>query len=220
MSIICYPFLLFFNRKNKYTTLNNIRRLFSKIFLLLSGIKLNICYKNKIQKNKVYIYCANHTSYLDIFLLLTISKGNVFFIAKKELINLPIVGFFLKNLDIIVDRKNKQSIKNALSKCSNKLINNISIIIFPEGTISKCNNKLSNFKNGAFYLSIKHKIPIIPITIINAYKILYNTGIYYGSMPGTIDIIVHNAIDNFNDKFNNNVILLKHEVYNIIKKYL
>ncbi|UOF94314.1 MAG: 1-acyl-sn-glycerol-3-phosphate acyltransferase, partial [Bacteroides sp.] len=140
-----------------------------------------------------------------------------FFLGKKELANLPILGFFFKNIDLGIDRNNKDYNKSILQQCSKNLSDGISMIIFPEGTISKNGKRLMNFKNGAFYLSIINKIPIIPISIINAKYIFYNNGLRYGSKPGIIDVVVHSTVF---IKKNMNVDTLKSQIFNIIDKSL
>ena len=47
---------------------------------------------------------ANHTSMLDIMLMLKVSKNPFVFIGKKELAKIPLFGFFYKRVCIMVDR--------------------------------------------------------------------------------------------------------------------
>lgn len=52
---------------------------------------------------------ANHTSMLDIMMMLHISKNPFVFVGKKELVKIPIFGFFYKRVCIMVDREDTKS---------------------------------------------------------------------------------------------------------------
>jgi 1-acyl-sn-glycerol-3-phosphate acyltransferase len=54
---------------------------------------------------------------------------------------------------------------------------------------------LSEFKNGAFRLAIEQKVPILPVTSIDTWKIFWNTGKVYGSRPGICHIFVHKPVE-------------------------
>ena len=49
-------------------------------------------------KGKSYMLVANHTSMLDIMLMLHLSRNPFVFVGKKELVNIPIFGFFYNDL--------------------------------------------------------------------------------------------------------------------------
>ena len=55
--------------------------------------------------------------------------------------------------------------------------------------------QLQEFKNGAFRLAIDLKIPILPITGIDTWKVFWNTGKEYGSRPGVCHIYVHKPVE-------------------------
>jgi len=70
------------------------------------------------------------------------------------------------------------------------------MIIFPEGGIADdYPPKLQPFKNGPFRLAIEAKIPIIPVTSLNTWKVLWDNGTKYGSRPGICHIFVHQPIE-------------------------
>ena len=67
--------------------------------------------------------------------------------------------------------------------------------IFPEGLISDHYPPvLQAFKNGPFRLAIEHKVQILPVSIQNNWKIMWDDGSKHGSRPGICDICVHKPI--------------------------
>ena len=108
----------------------------------------------------------------------------------------------------------------AFKSATEKLKEGVSVVIFPEATIpEEYPPKLHPFKNGAFRLAIELKVPILPVTSVDTWKILWDTGLEYGSRPGICDIFVHEPIETAHltlDDADN----LRDEVYDVIKHKL
>jgi 1-acyl-sn-glycerol-3-phosphate acyltransferase len=97
-----------------------------------------------------------------------------------------------------------------------RLQNGTSVIIFPEGKIGgEYPPMLHEFKNGPFKLAIDLKIPIIPVSSSNTWKMLWDDGTKYGTRPGICNFYVHKPIDTTNL---NDADALRDEVYDIISK--
>ena len=107
---------------------------------------------------------ANHTSMLDIMLMLYVSKNPFVFVGKKELVKIPIFGFFYKRVCIMVDRDDTQSRTGVYRRAQKRLQDGLSICIFPEGGVPEEDVILDAFKDGAFKMAIAHKIPVVPMT--------------------------------------------------------
>jgi len=107
---------------------------------------------------------ANHTSMLDIMMMLKTSKNPFVFVGKKELVNIPVFGFFYKRVCILVDREDSRSRSAVYRRAQKRLNQGLSICIFPEGGVPEENVILDEFKDGAFKMAIAHNIPVVPIT--------------------------------------------------------
>ncbi|MFN8436678.1 MAG: lysophospholipid acyltransferase family protein [Cytophagales bacterium] len=140
-------------------------RIWGAVVFIFSGVPLLVKREFKQEKGKVYVFVANHGSYLDIPVMYLLTRGNVSFLGKSSLGKVPLFGYLYKRLHILVDRKTRDSKIEAVEKCREKLDNGFSIIIFAEGTIPKDAPVLNDFKDGAFKLAIEKQIPVIPITI-------------------------------------------------------
>lgn len=123
---------------------------------------------DKIPKEGKIILAGNHTSILDCVLLMSSTKRNIHYLAKKELFS-GMKKVFFSNMGLIpVDRSIHD--KNALPMAKEYLESGCVIGIFPEGTTEKGIKKLLPFKTGAVRLSYDSKTKIIPFKIIGEYK--------------------------------------------------
>ncbi len=113
---------------------------------------------------------ANHTSMLDIMLMLYVSKNPFVFVGKKELVKIPIFGFFYKRVCILVDREDTKSRTGVYRRAQRRLKQGLSICIFPEGGVPDEDILLDEFKDGAFKMAIAHKIPIVPMVFYDNKK--------------------------------------------------
>ena len=145
---------------------------------------------DSLVKGQSYVFVANHTSMTDIMLMLVTFKNHPFvFIGKKELVKIPIFGFFYKRTCILVDRSSSDSRKAVFIRAQNRIKQGSSICIFPEGGVPKESVVLDRFKAGAFRLAINHKVPLVPITFFDNKKRLSYT--FFSGSPGKMRVQVH-----------------------------
>ncbi|WP_105300618.1 lysophospholipid acyltransferase family protein [Anaerococcus marasmi] len=123
--------------------------------------------ENMEETDKV-IVCANHKSLLDPIFLAISMPQRIYFMAKKELFDKPLLGGLLRALGAFpVDRSGRDL--KAL-RASVTLVNEDKILgIFPEGTRVK-EAKRENVKDGVAFIALKAKADIMPVEIISTYK--------------------------------------------------
>jgi 1-acyl-sn-glycerol-3-phosphate acyltransferase len=168
--------------------------LWAWINLTSTGVRVRVIGKEKIDKDKSYIVMTNHQSNLDVLALATRLPLQLRWIAKRELMKVPIFGFAIKRLGmIIIDRKNPEKAHESMKSAGEKMKSGLSIIIFPEGTRSK-DGKLLEFKKGGFVMALQTKTPILPITI-NGSRFCLPKGGLFSLRPGTIQMIIHDIVD-------------------------
>lgn len=162
-----FPFMfLFLQNKKWYEGAHNMNRVWAFFVFHLCFIPINIERRFNLNKSKAYIYCPNHTSYMDIPLLYHAIKNKLTFVAKSSLSKVPLFGYMYKRLQINVDRKSIKSKVDTYKKAEEAINDNRSIIIFPEGTIPAHDApNMTRFKDGPFRIAIGKQIPIVPVTI-------------------------------------------------------
>ena len=134
-----------------------------KIFL---STKIIIKGKENIIKNEKFFIASSHQSMFETFYLQTIFNSPVF-ILKKELIKIPIFGWYLKKIGSIYIDRNKVTKENLgffdqisyLIKSSNR-----PLIIFPQGTRLAPDDR-TPFKKGASRIYDELKIKCQPVAI-------------------------------------------------------
>jgi 1-acyl-sn-glycerol-3-phosphate acyltransferase len=126
--------------------------------------------EENVEKDKNYVFVANHQGMFDIFILYGYIVKNFKWMIKKQLRKVPMLGLACEKTDhIFVDRTTPQ--KDILRKSLNVLKSGKSMAIFAEGTRTN-NGKLGTFKKGAFAVANLAQKPIVPIAIQGAYDIL------------------------------------------------
>tara|TARA_R110002020_G_scaffold122487_7_gene277991 strand:- start:2888 stop:3376 length:489 start_codon:yes stop_codon:yes gene_type:complete len=126
---------------------------------------------------------------LDIMLMLRVSPTPFVFVGKKELVKIPLFGFFYKRVCILVDRDDSRSRTGVYRRAQKRLDQGLSICIFPEGGVPDEHIVLDTFKEGAFKMAIAHKIPIVPISFLDNKKRFPFT--FFSGGPGPVRAKVH-----------------------------
>lgn len=125
-----------------------------------------------ILHNKPVIFCANHASYTDAWMLLAVLPAGTRFAGKKELFSVPILASIMKKLRVIpIHREEFSQSVDDLNKMKMALATHHSILIFPEATFTYASG-IRPFKTGAFQLAVDTHIPICPIALRGTRKIL------------------------------------------------
>ena len=121
--------------------------------------------ENIINNQKYFIVCS-HQSIFETFFLQTIFKNPVF-ILKKELLRIPLFGWYLKKMGCISVDRNKISKENLnFSADVSKVIKNTNktLIIFPQGTRKSFDDR-SKFKKGFARIYNELRIACLPIAV-------------------------------------------------------
>jgi len=146
--------------------------LWARRVIWITGSKVNISGQENIPKDRGVVFIANHQSYLDIPVMIGYIDKPKGFIAKIELLKIPILSMWIKYLGgvFIVRNNPKQSLK-AINQGAEKIKKGSSMVIFPEGTRS-ADGKLGEFKPGSLKLAVKSGAPVVPVAIKGTVNIL------------------------------------------------
>jgi len=158
------------------------KRIVRGFFTLLTRIVFNVKVigEKHIPMEGAYILCANHQTMADIPLVASLAKGNrwIYFMAKKELFAIPVIGWFFKKMAAFpVDRGKGDivSIRTAVRYLQNGQV----VGIFPQGTRDTNNEDLPGRKGPAL-LAAMTEAPILPVLIEGAFKFRRTIKIYVG----------------------------------------
>lgn len=193
--LVMFPFLLISTFKESwYPYFFVMARIWAKFILFGMGFYYRVEQDAQPDPAGSYMFIANHTSMADIMLMLAVMRNPFVFVGKKELVKIPIFGFFYKRTCILVDRSSSKSRMEVFKRAQKRLEQGLSICIFPEGGVpSDPAVLLDEFKDGAFRLAIEHQIPVVPITFADNKKRLSYT--FLSGSPGIMRVKIHNFVE-------------------------
>lgn len=216
---LLYPFLWYYSHRSAdYKHMNRLRRIWGFLSSACVGIFYKFTYEVPFERTKTYIICPNHASNLDISAMCLLVRSDCSFMGKEELTRGIVTSLFFRTVDIPVNRASKMSSFRAFKKAMEKLRTGVTMIIFPEGGISDdYPPKLHPFKNGPFRLAIEAGVPIVPVSSLNTWQILWDSGTKHGSRPGICHVFVHKPIETKHLTLDD-ADRLRDEVYRIIRE--
>src|SRR5882724_8548630 len=152
---------------------HQISRVWSRMLLAVSGVKMRITGLDKLDPSGSYVFVANHRSLMDTPVVLAHIPLQFRFLAKKGLFLIPILGTHLRragHLPVVKDdpRASLKSMSDAAKIIRER---GISVLLFPEGGRSR-DDKLQEFKEGAAYIAIKAGVPAVPIVMTGTREVL------------------------------------------------
>ena len=217
--IIMFP-LLFISilKETWYPYFFKMARIWAKVILFGMGFYYKIEKEQNIETGKSYMFIANHTSMADIMLMLAVIKNPFVFVGKKELVKIPLFGFFYKRTCILVDRNNPKSRTEVFARAQNRINQGLSICIFPEGKVPDDESVvLDEFKDGAFRLAIEHHLTIVPLVFPDNKK-RYSYTVFSGS-PGKMRVKILHFLETKTKTLNDRKVI-KVEARDLIYKEL
>ncbi|MBR5442720.1 MAG: 1-acyl-sn-glycerol-3-phosphate acyltransferase [Clostridia bacterium] len=140
-------------------------RAWLKPMVEMAGVEFVVKGQEKIPVNQPVIYTPNHAGAFDIPAVILSTPVVPMFMAKKELMKLPMVNKWMDVVDcVFVDRNNKDTARSSLHDAIEKVKTGRSLVIFPEGTRSK-DGKLGEFRGGAMKVAMETGAVVVPVLI-------------------------------------------------------
>lgn len=118
---------------------------------------------------------ANHQSYLDPLLIGLPMQRPVSFIARDSLFRVPVIGWILRKTYVMpINRESAgtESVREAVVRMHAGYL----VGVFPEGTRST-DGVLGTLKPGFVALARRSKLPIYPVGIAGAYRVMPKGGL-------------------------------------------
>ncbi len=165
----------------------------SHFIIRVSGIKITISGRENLPQypQAPALLVMNHSSALDIPLV-EIVAGTYphVWLSKASYGKVPLFGFLLKRMHVLVDTTNKKAAGAALLK-TYTLLKNASrhALVFPEGTRSPDGN-VGNFFSGFALLAKKLNRPIIPVVISGIHRVYPKNSLIIDSLAPVVTITI------------------------------
>lgn len=194
--LLLYPLIFIcLQRRSWKRVAHRLVGLWGQLFFLFAGIRVKVTHHFKPDPKQIYVFCANHFSYVDIAVVVVIIRHYFSFVGKNAMKKIPLFGYLYARLNILVDRSDKNSRANSLSRSIRALQSGRSIVIFPEGGIVSKNfpHMASPLKDGAFIMGIQQQVPIVPMSFHNNHQIMDDDTLMM--RPGTLHVEIHPPFD-------------------------
>jgi len=148
-------------------------RIWCRWILKVCGIHVDVVGLEGIDPTKSYVIISNHLSNFDIWTTYAAIPLKLRFVAKKELLRLPIFGQALALSDhIVIDRAHpEEAVAKINARVSREIDKGFCILFYAEGTRSR-DGSIGPFKKGGATLAIRTGLPIIPMSISGTRKFL------------------------------------------------
>jgi len=117
-----------------------------------------------------FIAAANHTSALDPLLVGGAFRRQVKFMAKEELLRIPVLGAWLASMGVFPVRRGQPD-RKAIRTALEFLQRGWGLVMFPEGTRSP-DGRLRDPEPGAAMIALRTGAPVLPVAVINSHRIL------------------------------------------------
>jgi fatty-acyl-CoA synthase len=170
-----------------------LQSLASRIMLACLGCRFVVHGPWPARDGAARLFVANHTSYLDIPLMLAAMNRDFVFVTKRELLDWPLISLITRaGAHIPVARERVESRGAVVARIIKTLRAGRSVLVFPEGTFSH-DDGLRPFQSGAFRAALTAGVPVVPVALSGVAGVWSPHARY--PRPGVVEVWVGEALE-------------------------
>jgi 1-acyl-sn-glycerol-3-phosphate acyltransferase len=168
-----------------------IARTWAKTSLWAAGAPVTVIGRENLVP--VAVYTSNHTSFMDTPLVFASLPFQFRILAKQSLWKWPFIGWHLnRSGQIPIDEETNSSAIAGLNRAIRAVKEGMPVFIFPEGGRTK-DGKMQVFMKGPAYISIRARVPLIPMALVGTYELLPIHTHHF--RPRRLKLVIGKAID-------------------------
>ena len=143
-----------------------ILKRFGRVWVVASGMRMEVNGLENIEEGTPYIVVANHRSNIDIMVLTAALPIPIRFLSKIEVFKFPLLGSAMRGVGMIpLDREmGRRELAFIIRSTRSLVAEGKSLVVFPEGTRSITGEMLP-FKTGAIHVAARTGCPILPVAV-------------------------------------------------------
>lgn len=163
-------------RKKDFGLRFEVARQWAFILLRMTKTRLEIKGQENFPKEDGNLLVCNHQGSMDAFVLFGAIDVPFTAVGKVQGAKIPILGRWYKVMEMVLfDRDSAKDSIRMVRETAEVIKKGRNVLIFPEGTRSK-RAEMGEFKAGALKPAFLAKCPIVPIALIDSYKVLDEPG--------------------------------------------
>ena len=140
-------------------------------------VNLTVTGQENIPAEGGFMLYANHQGMFDVLAIAATCPMPLGAVLKKELYNIPFLHqIALCTKSFAMDREDVRQSLTVIQNVTEEVKKGRSYLIFPEGTRSRQGNEMLDFHGGSFRCATKSKCPVVPIALIDCFKVLDQKG--------------------------------------------
>jgi len=141
------------------------------------NIDLQVFGQEHIPAENGFLMVGNHQGLFDVVALVATYDGPLACVFKQELSNVPLLKQIIAcTKSFAMDRDDVRQSLEVIRAVTQEIAAGRNYLIFPEGTRSKLGNQMLEFHGGSFRCATKSKCTIVPIALIDCFKVLDQKG--------------------------------------------
>ena len=145
--------------------------------VLGGNIDLTVTGLENLPEEDGFMLYANHQGMFDVVAVAATWNRPLAAVLKKELGEVPLLKQIrLCTKSFLMDREDVRQSLEVIQSVTKEVQQGRNYLIFPEGTRSKNGNVMGAFHGGSFRCAVKAKCPIVPVALIDSYKVLDQKG--------------------------------------------
>ena len=135
--------------------------------------------------DRPFMLYGNHQGMFDVVAISGTCPIPLAVVYKKELKGVPLLQqIYDCTRSYAMDREDVRQSLTVIQNVTEELKQGRSFVIFPEGTRSRKGNEMLEFHGGSFRCAIKSKCTVIPMALIDSFRVLDEKG----SKPVTVQL--------------------------------
>lgn len=155
----------------------------------LTGSRITIKGVENIPKSGATLFVANHQSYMDIPVMMSVIERPVGFVAKEELGRIPFFAQWIVYMKcVLITRGDTRKALVAILQAAKLLQQGHSLVLYPEGTRS-IDGSLGEFKAGSLKAAQKGKAIVVPVAIDGARNVMPRNSFWMYKSDVTVTIL-------------------------------
>lgn len=155
----------------------------------LTGSTITVKGTEHLPQEGAVLYVANHQSYMDIPVIMSVIERPVGFVAKEEIGKIPFFKKWIVHMKcVLITRGDARKALTAILQAAKLLQQGHSLVLYPEGTRSK-DGMLGEFKAGSLKAAQKGKSMIVPLAVDGARDIMPRGSFLMYRRPVTVTVL-------------------------------